>query len=237
MSLQKCFFRVQSSNPVLPPETWTLVQEIAVAGAYNTTIGWGKYKIVISGGGGAGGASASDHATSRNWANNGSAGEELTIMVTVPNGENKTISGIIASGAQPSYAYADKPNRPSATRGTAGTGYANGGLGGQATYYDDREPALTSDTSAAAGGSGGGSTSLEIDGVLNSVARGGNGGACRADQVAAQSGGVGGSGGVGSGTGAAGGTGRYTRTGGGYSGAGENGYVRVYKSNLYPEPV
>ena len=206
MSLQKCFFRVQSSNPVLPPETWTLVQEIAVAGAYNTTIGWGKYKIVISGGGGAGGASASDHATPRNWANNGSAGEELTIMVTVPNGENKT-------------------------------GYANGGLGGQAIYYDDREPALTSDTSAAAGGSGGGSTSLEIDGVLNSVARGGNGGACRADQVATQSGGVGGSGGVGSGTGAAGGAGRYTRTGGGYSGAGKNGYVRIYKSNLYPEPV
>lgn len=235
MSLQKGFFKTQSSNPVLPPEEWTLDEEFTTAGSYNTSLDWGKYKIVISGGGGAGGASASDHATSRNWANNGSAGEELTIMITVPNGENKTISGIIASGAQPSYAYADKPNIPSVARGAAGTGYANGGLGGQKTFYDPSRPGM--DTSAAAGGSGGGSTSLEIDGVLNSVARGGNGGACNADQVSAQSGGVGGSGGVGSGTGAAGGAGRYTRTGGGYSGAGKNGYVRIYKSNLYPEPL
>lgn len=239
MSLQKGFFKTQSSNPILPPEEWTLDEEFTTAGSYSTSLDWGKYKIVISGGGGAGGASASTHDTSRNWANAGSAGEELTIMVSVPNGENKTVSGIIASGGGTSYAYAHKTysgGTVTATLGAIGTGYGNGTQGTRATYIVP-QPTANSDCSAGAGGSGGGSTSLEIDGILNSVARGGNGGACRADQISARAGGTGGSGGISGGTGAAGGGGAYYRNGGGYSGAGSDGYVRVYKSNLYPEPL
>lgn len=57
MSLQKGFFKTQSSNPVLPPEEWELVAEFTTPGTYTQTLDWGKYRFEMSAGGG-GGATA-----------------------------------------------------------------------------------------------------------------------------------------------------------------------------------
>lgn len=212
-------------------EQWTLIDEHG-AGSYSDTLSWGNYKIILSGGGGAGGASASNHQTSRNWANNGSNGEKIEVMVAVAQNDTKTITGIVGTGAAASYAWASKTQSPyvQVTKGAVGTGYGNGSQG-----TSDVQAAGGSgyDHSAAAGGSGGGSSSFVIDGITH-IAKGGNGGSCRADQVSAQSGGTGGSGGVSAGTGATGGAGAYYRNGGGYSSAGQDGYVMIYKSNIYP---
>ena len=235
--LLKSFFMLNSYNPNLPKEEWTLVKEIKTAGAYNESLGWGKYRIEISGGGGSGGASSATHSDYRNWANNGSAGELLLTIINVEHETYKTISGIIATGGQPSSAYA-KIKFVGGTftwdgyvsAGLGGNGYASGGQG--STKYGIEKG--LGDGSAAAGGAGGGSSSLNIDGILTLVAKGGNGGAASADEIKEVSAGVGGSGGISSGTGAAGGAGAFGYKNPATSGAGANGYVRIYKSNIMP---
>lgn len=230
--LQKGFFRTQSSNPDLPPDEWTLVDEITTPGAYSTTLSWGRYKIELSGAGGSGGASSATHADYKNWANNGSNGELTTNIINVFYGTSKTISGIIGQGGRSSYADSH-PTPATATAGNGGTGYANGTRGNTVT----RAAGLGADRSAAAGGAGGGSSNLNIDNVLTSVARGGNGGTSCADELPVTTAGTGGSGGVSSGTGASGGAGRFGYKVAATSGAGSNGFVRIYKSNVYPEPL
>ena len=235
--LLKSFFMLNSYNPNLPKEEWTLVKEIKTAGAYNESLGWGKYRIEISGGGGSGGASSATHSDYRNWANNGSAGELLSTIINVEYETSKTISGIIATGGQPSSAYGRIKRVGDiyiwdgyVSAGAGGTGYTAGQCG--STKYGHGQTA--SDGSAAAGGAGGGSSSLNIDGILTLVAKGGNGGAASADEIKEVSAGVGGSGGISSGTGAAGGAGAFGYKNPATSGAGANGYVRIYKSNIMP---
>lgn len=241
--LLKTFFMLNSYNPNLPKEEWTLVKEIKTAGAYNESLGWGRYRIEISGGGGSGGASSATHSDYRNWANNGSAGELLSTIINVAHEATKTINGTIATGGLSSSAYGkmDRVWNPITQKyeykwagyvsaGAGGNGYASGGQG--RTKYGSGED--LGDGSAAAGGAGGGSSSLLIDGVLTLVAKGGNGGAASADEIKEVSAGVGGSGGVSSGTGAAGGAGAFGYKNPATSGAGANGYVRIYKSNIIP---
>ena len=220
-------------------EKWTLIYENTNPGIYEKELGWGKYKITFSGGGGAGGAAAygsGGHAGQ--YANNGSAGEEKTFYYSV--GENKTVtlSGIIGTGAAGSYAKGLGDQRVpldicDAEAGAAGTGYDNGKQGSSRIYVS-RDGAY--DGYGAAGGSGGGSSSVSINGSLYSTARGGNGGeaSARTSAFPAQGGGQGGSGGVSNGTGAAGGTGKTFYKDEGTSGAGANGYVRIYISNMKP---
>lgn len=214
-------------------EYYTQIYTKTDAGAYSETLPYGRYKIVVSGAGGSGGASASTHETSYNWAAAGSAGEETTIMLDVPFGTTKNVSGILGQGGRASYAYATKNSLPTATLGAGGTGYASGGQGTRDVDVNYIS-AQIADAGAAAGGAGGGSSSISIDSATPTVVKGGNGGSCRAYLVSARTGGTGGSGGITTGTGAAGGAGRYTRLGGGYSTAGTDGYIRIYQSSIYP---
>lgn len=249
--LGKGFFFTESHNPDLPTENYDdMVYEKTTAGNYSTALDWGKYKIVFSGGGGSGAAIAYGSTENERYANAGSKGEEKTVYLNVMVNESKTISGIIASGGQPSSARGrrDEPlGWASATAGNAGTGYANGTKGGAKTTYGQHSTnQVNYDEYGAAGGSGGGSTSVAINNETPTVARGGNGGNARIhltrnyshySDLGNVSGGAGGSGGFSSGTGASGGAGAAKYDGTTTSGAGANGYVRIYKSNLKPEPL
>lgn len=56
MSLQKCFFLTDSYNPNEPEDEWTLVYEKTTAGSDTLNLGWGKYRFEVSAGGGGSGA-------------------------------------------------------------------------------------------------------------------------------------------------------------------------------------
>lgn len=216
-------------------EQYTQVYEKTTGGAFSETLPYGKYKIVISGGGGAG--AAVGRATSDNpkiqYNQDGFAGEEITVYLDVLYDETKTVSGTIGTGAAGSYV---KPNdyNPTSSVGAVGTGYANGTAGQhQAERYSHNQSYATW---AIASGSAGGSSSLYIDGNLNSIAKGGNGGSCqlRYGSNKTCNGGVGGSGGTTSGTGAAGGGHIQLWNNAGTSGAGSTGYIHIYKSSIFP---
>lgn len=235
MSLQKGFFRVQSSNPNLPPEVWTLVYSKTTAGSFSYSASWGKYKIELSGGGGSGGATARAHVGYSHSETAGSNGELITKYSNVGTSGTVTFSGTVGSGASGSFAQSRQSNQsftPSPSAGAAGTGYANGTTG--TTGYI--KIPTTYDSWSCASGSGGGSSSVLAGSTLLGVAKGGNGGNAVASTISQKYGGVGGSGGVSSGSGASGGT-----AVAGYdnsnvtSGAGSDGYVKIYKSNLKPE--
>lgn len=227
--LGKGFFLTESHNPDLPPENYDdLVYENTTAGSYSETLSWGKYKIVISGAGGGGAAAVWNEAHGTRYAENGYNGEEKVVYVNVFKDDTLTVSGTTGSGGTGGRATPE-----SATRGTGGTGYQNGSNG------TAQHTILTNPYASAAGGGGGGSTSLEFDSVLQDVAAGGNGGTGRHANVGVIGrGGTGGSGGATTGTGATGGIGKgaygsSTQTGG----TGTDGYIRIYKSNLKPEPI
>lgn len=203
-------------------ETYTLIKEIP-AGEYSETLPWGKYKILISGGGGSGGVGAATHDDWRNWFNAGSAGEEIEMIIKVKRNQTKIISGIVGTGGKECFASV----APDWISGDAGVGYENGQKGLGYTYWGG-------DRSAAVGGSGGGSSSLLLDGELT-IAKGGNGGDANADEIGPISyGGNGGSGGVDNGTGASGGAGGFGYKGASWGKAGSDGYVKIYQSDVYP---
>jgi hypothetical protein len=233
MSLQKGFFLTNSYNPDLPPDEWTLVYENHTPGSYSESFGWGRYKVELSGAGGSGGASSSAHSSSYNYANNGASGKLFTAIVEVFYDETKTISGVIGSGGKSSTARGYDFQTGSYSVGAAGTGATNGVRGaGEVKNYT--RPGDPTSSSAAAGGSGGGSTSA----VGIGTAAGGAGGDCRARNSGNQNAnGTGGAGGSGSnqGNGASGGAGKYAYDALATSGAGSNGWVKIYKSNVYPE--
>ena len=242
--LLNCFFLTESHNPDLPEEEWTLVYENTTPGAYSQNFGWGKYKIEISGGGGSGAASIRDtNGMEYEYTQNGYSGEKKTVVAAIYTGENKTFSGTIGGGGKGATVRVLKQSdryKGEAFYGNAGQGYQNGSTP-NTKYEYNHESTFMLGGGAWVGGSGGGSTSLEIDSVLNTVAAGGNGGTVNVNYSGYKisNGGVGGSGGTTSGLGANGGSsvdkknvsGTYT------SGNGSDGYVRIYKSNLKPEPV
>ena len=239
--LQKGFFITNSYNPDLPPEEWTLVYEKTTAGAYSENLGWGKYKVVMSGGGGSGaifvrGSNANDMRFV--YCQNGFAGAEQTVLLDVLSDETKTFSGTVGSGGSGSRVYFDGAITH-ATYGAVGTGYANGATAN--TKYEYHLLPSADKNGAWVGGSGGGSTSILVDGVLSGTAAGGNGGGVRVNYSGYKTsdGGAGGSGGTTSGTGASGGANVSVKANSGsrYSGNGTAGYVRIYKSNLKPEPL
>ena len=214
-------------------EVWTLVYEGTNPGSYTYNANWGSYQIVLSGGGGAGAAVARYNGGTIDFNYSGSAGEEKTVLVNVYENENKVFSGIIGNGGNSAYAIATS-NNLNATAGTGGAGYQNGSVGGSYTHNT-----LAARFGMASGG-GGGSSSIVVDSTLRDIAAGGNGGSCQVDpshheQTHIRYGGVGGNGGTGSGRGAAGGIAKSILNGAIYSGAGSNGYVRIYKSNILPE--
>lgn len=246
MSLQKGFFFVQSSNPNLPPEEWTLVYEGTTPGSYTYNADWGSYQIVLSGGGGSGGACIREpNAGTLDFNQNGYAGEEKTIYIDVPYGETKTFSGMVGTGGSGgTVSITSGPNGTvSSAYGAVGTGYQNGNTANP--KYAVKGSGLGGSSWGLVGGSGGGSTSLLIDSELNAVAAGGNGGTNRVNENGwhYSYGGAGGSGGTTSGTGAAGGASVYWFGNGNHgahtatSGSGTNGYIHIYKSNLKPEPL
>lgn len=236
--LGKGFFLTESHNPDLPPEEWTLVYEKTTAGAYSENLGWGKYKVVISGGGGSGAAMVREILAKDmqfRYCENGYAGQEQTVLLDVLLNETKTFSGTVGSGASGSRVYYDGV-WAKATYGAVGTGYANGAIAN--TKY---EFISQGNSGAWVGGSGGGSTSISVDGVLNTIANGGNGGGAQVNYngYKTSTGGTGGGGGTTSGTGASGGANvsKQANSGSWTSGAGTDGYIRIYKSNLKPEPI
>ena len=229
-------------------ETYTQVYSKTTGGNYSTTLGYGRYKIVVSGGGGSGSSVAIRKTGSiqSRTQYGGSAGELKTIMIDVPYGQTWTFSGTVGTGGSGSHTYAGT-SAHSQSAGAAGTGYANGTQGSTRYFMVANYPGVDSSDAgwgAMAGGSGGGSTSLFVNGVSNSVARGGNGGSASLynagpmGYVGTQSvsGGTGGSGGISNGTGAAGGAASYGAgsNSGNTSGAGTNGYIRIYKSSIFP---
>lgn len=222
-------------------EVYTEVFASTTGGAYSTSLGYGRYKIVISGGGGSGSSVAlrKTGSVSNRKQYGGSAGEEKTIMIDVPNGQTWTFSGTVGTGAAGSSTYAGSSSS-SQSAGAAGIGYANGTRGSTKNFVVANNNQDTG-YGAMAGGSGGGSTSLFVNGVSNSVARGGNGGSASLYNnywtgTESVSGGTGGSGGISNGTGAAGGAASYGAgsNSGNTSGAGADGYIRIYKSSIYP---
>lgn len=234
--LLKGFFRTQSSNPDWPTEEWTLVEQITTPGSYSTTLGWGRYKIELSGAGGSGGASSSAHASYLNYANNGAAGKLFTAVIEVALDNTRTITGVIGSGGKSCTARGYDNGNGSYSVGAAGTGATNGTKGTGQVVNTERIQIHTITSSAAAGGSGGGSTSA----VGIGTAAGGAGGNCRALNSSNQhANGTGGAGGSGSnqGNGASGGAGKFGYDALATSGAGSNGWVKIYKSNVYPEPI
>lgn len=240
MSLQKCFFLTDSYNPNEPEDEWTLVYEKTTSGAFSYTAEWGKYKIEISGGGGSGGATARAHLGNSHSETNGSNGESLIKYSNVGISDTVTFSGTIGSGAQGSYAESRRDESPiftpSPSAGAAGTGF-DSGTKGTAQYYKHSSGG-GADSWSCASGSGGGSSSVFSGNTLLGVARGGNGGIAKTLNISQQNGGIGGSGGVSSGSGATGGV-----AAAGYndsnvrSGTGSDGWVKIYKSNIKPEPV
>ena len=211
-------------------------------GSYSETLSYGRYKIVISGGGGSGGADAYGETNGvTRWANPGDSGEEITVMLDVPYGETKTISGIIAQGGQPSKARGKQNDTSSqyATAGAGGTGYDNGKKGGAKYFPSTSGMIYVNDSFGVAGGAGGGSSSISIDGGTVQVAKGGNGGNARIKYTNyfdyPVSGGAGGSGGTTTGTGAAGGAKGHKWDGTATSGAGTDGYIKVYQSSIFPD--
>lgn len=223
-------------------EYYTEVYGKTTGGAYSESLSYGRYKIVISGGGGSGGAVIREqNAGTMDLNQNGYAGEEKTIYLDVPFGITKTISGTVGSGAGGASVYISADAAPksiSASYGAVGTGYQNGNTANIKYEILRSYPGSW----GSVGGSGGGSTSLLIDGDLNSVAAGGNGGTNRINENGwhYSNGGAGGNGGTTSGTGAAGGTRAYWVCYEGHgantvtSGSGTNGYIHIYKSNIYP---
>lgn len=242
MSLQNGFFILNSANPDLPPETWELVYEKTNTGNYTFNADWGKYKIILSGGGG-GGAIICQRNTGVQYYNGGSSGEEKTLFFNVPVNTQSIFSGIIGSGGGGAftlnYGHWGDIN---AYSGAIGTGYSNGTQGQTFTAHASSSSSVQYDITMA-GGAGGGSSSLNVDGVLLGFSRGGNGGSASSSVISygtrVVNGGVGGNGGVSSGTGAAGGNGfqysdfNYNAS----AGTGNSGYIRIYKSNLKPEPL
>lgn len=218
-------------------EVYTQIYAKTDAGAYSQALPYGRYKIVISGAGGSG-CAASRNSTSRVWFDireNGFAGEEKTIMLDVPFGETKTVSGIIGQGGTPSYARADD-SHDSATAGTGGTGFANGGNGSAFHFRAMTEQSKWTSV-AMASGAGGGASSIDVDGVELACLPGGNGGSCKCYAIGTGShtrtGGQGGIGGSAN-NGAAGGAYGYKYAGAVYSTAGTDGYIRIYQSSIYP---
>lgn len=224
-------------------EVYTEVFANTTGGAYSTSLGYGRYKIVISGGGGSGSSVAlrKTDSVSNRTQYGGSAGEEKTIMIDVPNGQTWIFSGTVGTGGASSSTYAGTSSH-SQSAGAAGTGYESGIQG--TTKYFGVTDGVNTGWGAMAGGSGGGSSSLSVNGELNTVVKGGNGGGASLYNAAPMGsvgthivyGGTGGSGGVSDGTGAAGGAASYGAgsSSGNTSGAGADGYIHIYKSSIYP---
>lgn len=232
-------------------EQYTQVYSKTSNGSYSTTLGFGKYKLVLSGAGGAGGAATGHNITdamgqSKVVGQNGFAGEKKEIIITVAENETKTITGVIGQGGGRAYSVSDRDlSDMTAIAGAGGTGYASG-TAGTATYGTTTGYSGTSTSSVAAGG-GGGSSRLLVDGVSTLISKGGNGGKAEAPSsknsfssftLRTATGGTGGSGGVTNGTGASGGAGKkfvqVTGRAAAYSNDGSDGYVYIYKSNIYP---
>lgn len=213
------------------------------SGSYSQALTYGKYKIVISGAGGSGAAIArnSTSLVEINYIQNGYAGQQTTIYVDVLYGQTKTISGVVGQGGTAAYARADDTH-DSASAGLGGTGYENGSNGSRASdrYATQKNGQNKTVSYGIASGGGGGSTSLLIDGVLTSVCVGGNGGSAKIDPynhaggTVTRTGGAGGSGGTTGGTGSAGGAFGQFYNNAGYSTAGTDGYIYIYKSSIYP---
>ena len=229
--LLKGFFRTQSSNPDWPTEEWTLIDQVTTPGSYSKTLGFGKYKIELSGGGGSGGAAAgADRDSSDNYGRNGSAGKLFISIIEVSVGTTRTISGIVASGGGAARARGGEDEPADFTAGSAGTGATNGTKG----TGEKHTGGGIGVTNAAVGGSGGGSTSA----VGIGTAAGGAGGNAHAEGNHSSNGhGGAGASGTNQGDGASGGVGRFVRNGQATSGAGSNGWVKIYRSTTYPEPI
>lgn len=233
--LQNGFFLTESHNPNLPPEEWTEFYINTTAGAYQTSLPWGKYKIVISGAGGGGAACGWNEAHGTRYGESGKSGEEKTVYVEIPLYSVLTVSGIIGTGGEGGYARTEHPNINRG--GYGGTGYQNGANGTNQLTYDPH--IAYNQNASASGGGGGGSTSIEWNSTVQEVAAGGNGGNARQSVYKIWGyGGSGGNGGTTTGTGASGGTGY-----GAFSnkqligGTGTAGYIKIYQSNLKPEPL
>ena len=256
--LGNSFFITNSSNPDTPAETWTLIYSKTTPGDYSYNAGWGKYKIEISGGGGSGSSVAirKTGTISNRKQNNGYAAQKNTVFVNTLYGITKVISGKVASGGKGSTTYASTSGQ-SITLGAVGTGYQNGFQGTSTSFWVANAMSggspIDIGRGAMAGGSGGGSTSLLVDGVLQSVAPGGFGGSASlynsftstmygqsAGTWIADGGKYGGpASNPGNHNGSAGGGASYAAgsDNANTSGNGVDGYVKIYVSNLKPEPL
>ncbi len=206
-------------------EAWTEIYNKGTPGSYSQTLGFGKYRIVMSGGGGAGGVAVNHDFGGDKSATNGSAGELQSFYFDVADGTTTTVSGVVGAGAS----FSDITTVGTDVRttvGTPGTGYASGTSGESKSSYQAGPYASVS-------GSGGGSTNANVGGT-NHIAKGGNGGAASEERHSGtRQPGIGGSGGTSSGTGASGGV-RRTGMTHARGGSGSKGDVRIYKSNFYP---
>lgn len=255
--LGNSFFITNASNPDTPAETWTLIYSKTTPGNYSYNAGWGKYKIEISGGGGSGSSVAirKTGTISNREQNNGYAAQKNTVFVNTLYGTTKVISGKVASGGKGSETYASTSSQ-SITLGAVGTGYQNGSQGTSTSFWVAnamRDKPYDIGRGAMAGGSGGGSTSLLVNGTLQSVAPGGSGGSASlynsftsatygqyAGTWIADGGKRGGpASNPGNHNGSAGGAASYAAGSDDYnkSGDGVDGYVKIYISNLKPEPL
>ena len=224
------FFITSPYNPDLPPEEWTLVYEKRTPGNFSYAADWGKYKIEVSGGGGAGSVVSTVGSYVEAESNNGTNGEKTNIDRILYRNVTEVFSGIIGAGGAASKTDGVSPYfHP----GTPGAGYQNGTSGDGTAYGNNTNGAKV------CGGSGGGASCLYINNNLVFTCKGGNGGKCEAWGSGIRlygPSGTGGGGGI-SGTGSSGGLSVSTRSTSANGNPGVDGYILIYKSNLKPELV
>lgn len=235
--LQKGFFLTESHNPVLPPETWELVVEKTTPGTYSQTLGWGRYRFEVSAaGGGSGmafGKNTSTSAINSEGSASGGAGAYGSFIIEINERNTDTFSLVVGAGGNGVVQY----NGVAPTTGGGSTTISSINLGEIATL-NGGEGAYAygqhfAQADARVGNGGTFTTNLTThnlnngtNGISVAITRGTTAhidAAKTTNPAPYDTGGFGGAWGY----------------NGGYVHAdnGGAGFVRIYKSNLKPEPV
>ena len=237
--LQKGFFLTESHNPVLPPETWELVVEKTTPGTYTQTLNWGKYRFEVSGGGGgsgmAWGKNTNTSVLNSIGAASGGAGAYGSFIIEINERNTDTFSLVVGAGGNGAKQYngvapttaGGATTISSIILGTIAT--LNGGEGAYAYGQHFAQ------ADARVGNGGTFTTILSIhnlkngtNGISSFVQKGASWGEVSAASTKNP---------TPYNTGGFGGAWKEPYNGTPYANNGGAGFVRIYKSNLKPEPI
>ena len=233
MSLQKCFFLTDSYNPNEPEDEWTLVYEKTTAGSDTLNLGWGKYRFEASAGGGGSGAALgrTEGVTFNEAGASGGTGAYGSFIVSVDMGNTDEFSLVVGAGGNGgTRIHGTAPTSSggattisSTNLGTIVTLNGGGGAHAHATANGDV---------ASVGGGGGFTTTLATHNLSNgrngasATTSSGNRSAGTTNNPTPYD------------TGGYGGAWSYSSSAGTmFGGNGGAGFIRIYKSQVYPKGV